>query len=323
MIRRDGGRLAGIDHPGALPVPLKLPANGSPFGRVELWPDAVVGVWKAPNTVPTIRVWSCDPSTDRWQAEMGQWRASASTADRFEWLAADGYPAPPGIATGIAVNDETNLATLLKTWFNTLSERQSAVPVLRPSPRPMTSRTRWAIAASLCLLAAAGCAAHWHFTEKQVDTVEAQTADNTAQLTRLTEMGRQVEEKTKDRDKRRGERAKRERAAYTLEAHRTRFAQLLKLLSETKPADLVIQSIENDGGTTKIVGMTLRPELADNFAQSLHGPLHQLGWEVQPASELAQPQRSAESDGLWRFELLVRNVTETKQAVPTAIRRRD
>jgi hypothetical protein len=312
LIRRDGGRLVGIIHPGGLPVPMKLQADGTPFGRVELWPDMVVGLWKAPNLPPTIRIWNADPSTDRWQAEAAQWRASTVDSDRFEWLTADGFTPPAGIAAGIALNEEANLSNWLTTWANTLSGRQKASPILRPVVQPMKPRTRWTIAAGLGLLAAGACAAHWYVTERQIESLHTEAAANNDKSSRLADAGKQIEAKNKERDQKKIERTKRANAANRLEARRTRFAQFLKLLAESKPDDMVIQTIDNDGGTTKVIGLTLRPELADTFARSLHDPLRTLGWEVQPASELAQPQRSAAADGLWRFELLVRDAAEPK-----------
>ena len=91
----------------------------------------------------------------------------------------------------------------------------------------------------------------------------------------------------------------------------------MELLAKDKNDDVLIQAIDSESGTTKIAGLTLRPELADAFARNIHDALQPLGWDIQSGVE------PVKTGGLWKFELIVRDAAGPKPAaLPTTAERR-
>ena len=313
-VRRAGAAFAGMTHPGGLPECLTDDPNG-PFERIELWPDAVLGVRRSPEGKLDLRVWNTDPPLGRWQPEVGLWLASGTPAGNPETLTAENFAEPKDRpAPVVRLDDPQRLGAWFEAWAAELAVRTPSVPIVRPLARSMAMSSRVVAAVVLAALVAGACYGHFLLLDRQHTDLKAAIAKSRPDTKSADEIKRLVTTRTEERDKLRTEKARLEGVTARLEQSRERFARLLEVLASEKPEDVFIQRIEQEGPNPKVVGVALRPDLAHDYAQSLYEELRPLGWEVQPAKETDLKKQPG--GGPWSFEVLIRDVPLVTGSVP-------
>jgi hypothetical protein len=131
-VARSGGTLAGIAHPGGIPQRFHQSDSG-PFERLELWPDAVIGVRRDAEGRFESRVWNSDPPMNKWQADAANWLKPEPASDEAETLVIDGIADPrERLAPLVNLDEKPALGQWLAAWA---SRRPPAVrsPRMKPS----------------------------------------------------------------------------------------------------------------------------------------------------------------------------------------------
>lgn len=303
IVRRAGATLAGVLHPGGLPRPL---VNGlhpfQPWQRIELWPDAVVGLAVTPAEQMDVRVFNTDPGLGRWRDQASIWTNERDTPEHREILAAD--LTAPKLLPGehlVPLDQEPELASWMIAAAQCLSEKRPRWPVIRALPVPLSPGKRWGVSLVLALLVTA-IVLGWH---RWLTTRLA--ADN-AELVKLQEPVKRkagTEKQIKELEEKRvavaAETAQLQRITTRVGLQRERLARLLRSLSQLRQPDLMVKKIDADAGDPKIHGVCLTPELADDFARALDEKLRPSGWEVEPPKKEAQ--NNVVGGAPWAFEI--------------------
>jgi hypothetical protein len=325
-IRRAGGQLAGIAHPAGLPQPLRAKAPRE-WQRVELWPDAVVCLAGRGDGDPEVHVFNFDPQAGRWQGQVDQWRKTHGTPDHFEMLVSADVSITESVddAAVIRLTDDDSLKRWLESWAGWLAESRVPVPLLRPPQRPMSVARRRNLAAILTLLAAAGCAFHYHvclpewrtglLKELQVHQAPAKS------LAEAQKQAKDAEARQKELQQQL-ERAHRE--SLLLAVHRRRYARFLEVLGQQGTDDLIVQKIDAKAGELTVHGTSLNTHLADRLAGALAREAPELHWEVLPSNKKALEKLP--DGGPWSFALTLKDLpldlgTTTTGAKPPPSRR--
>lgn len=308
-VRRAGSTFGGVTHPAAVPEPLRGQA-GVAFQRIELWPDAVVGVRRDATGRLQMKVINTDPPLGRWGSEMGAWLEPGPTelltADN---LAATGAFSAPGTQTPIPLSDPVIAGEWVARWAAALTARAPQVPVVGPAPRVASGANRGLAAGVLVILAAAACIGLRYFIDQQQTRLNASLAGTAPDGKGAETIRAELKAETEKRDRGRADRAKLEKVTPLIEQHRARYSKLLEALATHMPENVVVQKIDHDASGPKVSGVTLRPELAQQYTRTLYAPLKAFGWEVQPAKETALKERDA-----WGFEFVVRDVSAPSTA---------
>lgn len=345
VVDRAGSTLAGICHPSGLPRSVTRKPDAS-FARIELWPDAVIGIRQESHGPLELHVMNSDPLLGRWQAEVTSWGFPPPSADTeegrtdrvlvgpvgtpfppanaddldgrgtaVELLVADGYPTPTDRAKGaLRLDDPERFAGWLSTWAAELMKRAPAVPVVRSAVRPMSALRRTALAAALTAVVVAMCSAHWFTLNQKQQELNASLAAARPDPKEAEYFRTVAAQQATERDKLRAEANRLEIAVTRIDQYRERYPKLLEVLAQYKPEEVVVLRIEHDAGNPKIVGLALRPDLPHQYARALTAPLRPLGWEVQAAKEA--DLKMADGGGPWSFEFIIRDATPTKPLAP-------
>jgi hypothetical protein len=313
-LRSAGAKLAGLTHPGGLPVPL-MPGDPSPavWQRCELWPDAIICVHGAAGGQPRVAVINADPKQERWRTPVETWRERMGEVHHCELLTTDPQFGvyQPG-QEPLVLDDKDTLASLLSGWAQELAGGARGVPVLRPARRPTSTRTRVVLASALAAVALAGVIAHGAWQGSRIADARQRLQQVRQPLEEVSNIRKQAEELRAEVAKlsERREMLSEQHSANAarLAAHRRRFHALLEALAEERPGDLVVQGIESDWATTRITGICMRPASADALAAALTETVTRFYWEVGPVSKKAE--RILKNGGPWAFEIPLSDVTE-------------
>ncbi len=309
IVARAGSRLAGLGHPGGVPVALGDDAKSAQrWARMEFWPDAVMLVRRETGGAFPVQVLNSDPQLGRWKPEWAAWSQDL-TATELETLAGPAM-APPSVSAvrSITLNDEASLTRWLSAWAECLNSKSAGIPLIRPARKPMSVGLSVGIGLLLGVLVLVGCGAlhfwlagvlrssqdelkhHQEHTKeiadikKQMDDIRAKQVDLQTQIKNL------------------------ETSLKVMGTHRHRLGKLLTALREIHPEDLYIEKIDADAGDPRLRGHCLRPELADQFANRLANALMDQGWEVQTPKKEAL--KVAANGGPWSFDIQFKSAKE-------------
>jgi hypothetical protein len=304
VVRKEGGRLAGVTHPGGLAR--ALTADSGPqagWQRVELWPDAVVMLHGAPGQITGVQVINSDP-------QMGRWRASlhdSVPASGRELLTAPGMAASAGagVGTPFFLDDQAQLTSWLIAQAEHLSTKDPRAPILRPQPVPLTPAQRRRLAFVIAVAVGLLCYGHYSWMDANVKALNAERDRVLAPGKVLPDLQKQTKDLETKRDELKHEVNILVQATERVAHQRERVGRLLQFLAEHKAEDLLVQRIDGDAGDPRVVGACLKPELADEFARTLAEKLRPFGFEVQ--SPHKQAADLANAGAPWEFQITLRS----------------
>lgn len=305
LLQGRGARLAGLLHPGGLP---RGDDGGEFRPRVELWPDAAVGVRKRDNEFDVV-VSNADPMTGRWRSDLQEWAEPVL-------LVGPGVPAPTNTDPVLLDKLET-LSDWFSKWAAELTQRRTRLPI--PVARPLLPPTPLAVRAGLSIVLAAivgaGLYKHWADYSQSLDNLGARIAAANKETKKLTDLEAQTKSQEKERDKLKEEAAKFEKLSQQVKNQGERYAQLLELCAKFKPDGVMIQKIECDKSEPKIVGLARLADLPDKFARDLTAAVRTLGWELQLVKKTAQIITAEGAP--WAFEIHLHPMGDPTPPPPT------
>ncbi|MGE3804511.1 MAG: hypothetical protein AB7K24_07550 [Gemmataceae bacterium] len=318
IVQRAGSKLAGICHPGALPVPLAADnATAHNWQRVELWPDTVVLLNAEPLEPLRVRIINSDPALGRWVQGHESWQREFGPARRQEWLlAVEGEL--PAAAVGhnlMQLNDGASLQKWLLRWGELLAHKEPGLPIVRPVKRPLSTATRSLVAVALALCMGAVCFAHHRSYDAEIEQMR-QDLKSAKKLTKtVADLDKSKAKLEKDRAALDAQTKQAQQTVLDITMQRARFGLLLQALAQHRSEHLLIQKIDRNGSAPRISGICLEPAMADQFARSLTQPMRELGWEVH--SPRKEAKKLLTGGGPWSFEIQFRELSLTPSKART------
>ena len=309
VVRKAGAKLAAILHPGGANSPVSQVPGTHSWRRIEMWRQATICVGGTGHVRNRLQIVNANNAQPRVQASVTAWIAADPTTKHSEVLEAEGRAEKRDAGESgeprLTLLSDADLGIWLTTWANVLTAAAPQAPLIVPVPQPIPRH--WFILAGLAAEAAvlALCYAHWFVNDRKL-----------AEITRDSEVYIRSNKQAADMDKRKVEVAHELEALTEKNAHaqkvlslaqndferqRNRIALVLKSLAEQRPEDLMIQSIEGDGSTTLVKGISLRSSLPDELAAKLETVLKPAGVFVQPLDKKASHLQK--NGGPWEFTL--------------------
>lgn len=166
------------------------------------------------------------------------------------------------------------------------------MPVVRPAGRSAAPLVRGLVRTLLFAAAAAGAAWHHHVVSEPLSEYAKDTSafqEQTAQLGRLKEQRKKLDAEQVELAK--AVELHATKLAHCEDArasHRRRVSDLVRVLGEVRPADVVVRKLELEGADPKVKGLALSPRGANAFAAALDDRLRPLSWRVLPPKLEAQ-----------------------------------
>lgn len=299
-VKHNQSRLAGVLHP----TGLIRTAKGE--SSVELWPGVISG-----HGEHGTQVMSMDPKLNDWQVVLQPWLTSHAV-DSMKHLAASSDLIPPiSVAQDWQTLDQDeSLQAWLTTAVRVLSD-VTAVPRIRPQKKPVSSRQLNVITAIACGVTIMLCALHFVWIDFAERSISSQAGDARQISTQITQAKRDLAQLKQDEQQLQTEvrelSQSRDQMRSTERAHRQRWAQLLRLLAQNSPADLVVQNIDYKQDQVVISGICLEPQLANQLAAGLTEHLAPYGWRVQPPEKKALER--LRNGGPWSYQIVLENVS--------------
>ena len=299
-VKKAGSSLAGLLHPGGLPLSLENPERQD-WLRMECWPTQLAAIRNHPAQGFSLRLFSFD--NRRWQAELEQLLAEQGQVERYETLLNNKLELLPTTDFNLHLNNADHVTDWLLVWASVLVKKDPfVVPVLRYQSKLNKDLLVMATGGSVALLI---CLSHfvWHLYQTNDYTakfVALQQVETTMTAMRKTLSDDQTKrDKLKEKiDKLKGDS---ETLPRLLNGLQHRPAQLLEALAKGRPENLLVESISVDKDEVKINGISLNATSPNELANTLEKQLSSLGWSV-----IAPTKKNLElfvDGGPWDFEL--------------------
>lgn len=310
-VRQSGGTLAGICHPGCVPLPLSNAAANKTWRRVEFWPNAVIRAAYDGAALMHLQIDEGQTGQDR-ETVIQAWRKTTGVSDVDEALLSEQRREAVQVegTHTVSLLDEIALGEWLTRWNKALSAKRPAVPVIRAERRPMTRQQRRNLAACFALAAIVGCYGHHQWVQWGIAQAQAARTDAEAPGKELAALSKQAGDMEKETQKQRDENNKLkgnvEHCERVLAAQRRRLSELFSRLSRMTQEGWVLQEIGGDGREVTLQGITMHPQRISAMSSELSAELHELGWGVDPPRQTAQNYNP--NGGPWKFEVKLRDV---------------
>jgi hypothetical protein len=311
-VRKLGGKLIGIAHPGGVPLGFdERPDVGMP-GRVEFWPNAAVRVVCVDGVVTKAHV-DDGAVVAGWVGAVASWKkqsgATHVAAVVPEGLVRDAEEAEPGTSF-VTLEDEPTLRRWLGAWHSAIGAKTAAVPVILPAVRKLTQRERNMASLVLGAVVFAACYGHHHWVSSNIDAVAAERKQVEEPGIALAAAKTQLAAVEKDLKKASEEKTaiadKVVQAELMFDVHRRRLAELMRRLADDSSHEWVIQKITGTGREIKLHGVTMHPEHISELTAAITSDFGKLGWGVDPAKQEAR--YLGNNGGPWGFEILLRDL---------------
>jgi len=328
-VRKIGGRLGGIAHPGGVPLTFEETAHFGMPGRVEFWPGAAVRVVYADKVITKAHV-DDGAVAANWLGATADWKQK-SGATHMAAVVPEGSPAAYGADDGVdsrsgesgtpflSLEDDATLRRWLAAWHQTLRAKSAAVPLVVPPARRMNQRQRNMVSAVAALVLFGACYAHHQWVGTNIKTVAVEKAKLEEPGTELAAVKTQIATVEKNLKKLEEEKTKLAADVRSTESafdsHRRRLAELMRRLSDDSSHDWVLQEITATGREIKLIGTTMHPEHISTLTSEITHDFGKLGWGVEPAKQEAR--NVADNGGPWKFEIQLRDL-KVPVAVPSA-----
>ena len=297
VVAKAGGRLAGMSHPGGLPVPVGDLDPARAWHRVEQWAHGLVLVRALGGSTHGVSVQSL--------STVHLADSSVSALEPSETLSETGA-IPRTHATGrrLALSAEGDLRSWLEAWGRCLGNPSDELALIVPEPSA-TWLNRYvtvgavaeAVVVAVCLAYGLVASCHRDRLRERVDELRQEVAQIEQAERANADVRREIADlKQAARD--------RKEAADLLARQRRAIPFLLRSLASVRPSDVVIQELRDEGdGGMRINGIGMTPGAIDELGSRLSEALREVDWMVQPVEKVAQG--ILDNAGPWRFGLRV------------------
>lgn len=297
VVAERGGRLAGIGHPGGIPLPLTSVASGTAWRRVEGWDGAWLLVsCEDGRSVQTKVIPTAPDARDL---------PSHGTVER---LNAQNSP-PASAEKALSLSDEATLRDWLRNAATVFNQSDAALPLMVIEV-PASTRD-WPRFAGIALTAAVVLLTIGQIVwlRQREKTLLAEQESHAATAAQIDAAHRQIAKLKTELDSAK----KNEATLRSVEQQRGALALMMKALTLHCPEDVVVRSIKVERGVMILGGVALNAASVDELGIVLTGELKPVRLVAQPVEKKARLNRSA-----WDFSLAVMPAELAAKALPAA-----
>ncbi|PKM10019.1 MAG: hypothetical protein CVV06_14060 [Gammaproteobacteria bacterium HGW-Gammaproteobacteria-10] len=303
VLKKSRCRLAGLAHPGGLPLPLSKSNDGS-WLRLECWSNTVFMLAKTPEQGFSLQIIHKEQNP-QWQEEVNHWFQGIGAVDKSETILNNQLEQVPATDESYWLTQDGALIFWLGLWIqHAVGNNGADIPLLNKKTT-LDKELMYSVGSGVGALIL--CAAHFtwmlyqtHYyedefeqltrTEKEIKALRDGSTKSQVELSALqTEMA--------------GLSRNADSIPKALAALKRRPADLLRVLSQGCPSDVVIESIERRDGHLAVTGVSLRSGLPNQLASILDKSLAINGWKVN--SPTKKNMELFAEDGPWAFEIVI------------------
>lgn len=295
-------KLAGLLHPGALPLALHNP-DAEEWLRIEAWSAQLIALRRNDEGL-AAQVLNFD--NPHWHAELEQWLHEQGRVDYSETLLNNRVELLPATRMQFALNENDHLEQWLGLWAQALIAAKAAdAAVLKPVAN-INPEVAWMAGSGLSALLL--CAMHAGWFVHQRDYFERETQRLTQVEKAMSELRAQIGTSSEQRDKL-NQKLKRIEAdadliPNTVKLLRQRPALLLKALADGRDEQLIVETLDSQGNELSIGGVTLQQHLSNQLAGYLQDRLTDSHWRAGAATKENLALFDGEP-GPWSFKLVL------------------
>lgn len=141
--------------------------------------------------------------------------------------------------------------------------------------------------------------------------LEAQNTALGAAASQLTAYRKQIQSLTADLESLQREQKHRENAVV----HRASLGSLLRVIAKTRPADVVIQEIQNENTSTIVLsGLALEADAVDEMSIVLTQSLRDTGWAAHTRRKTGK--KALANGGPWEFSVAIVHREDLEEKTP-------
>lgn len=299
-----GCKLAGIGHPGGVPMPLGTRKTNEAWRRVEVWDGCLLMVACEDGRQVQSRVISAFPDARQMPSH-----------GSFETLHALATPPRPMQDDSIAwqqieLADERSLRAWLGAWALSLQRSAAHLPLIAPVAAPPSSSRHIIMAGVLMGLVVMACITQmvWYGSTRRSLSNARDEHARTRQLIEGTNKQNAALQKELE------EAHKQEQLRGRVEMQRRALPLLLSELAARRTQDIVVRSIKPEQSTMIVGGLALDAASVDELGIILTQFLRPVGLVAQPLEKKAR--RALANDGPWDFTLSIKPVELTTKTLP-------
>lgn len=311
-LKKRGGKLVGIAHPGG--VPTSLTGTLGAWLRFEYcWPDILFGLYAPKDGPNQVQVFSgglqshkARNAAERWKSRLPQGLGyeSLATGQRRDFELDD--------AVRVRLDEPDTLRLWLSSWLAAVAAEGSLpVPVIQPGVRP---ELEYFYAGGIAAVALLVCLAHfgWHrFQQGRAEVERASLTQIEATLKKKQEERNKLEQEAKTSSQ-----LKPALVPQIFDALRRRPLDLLRALAEHRTDNLIIEEIIPAGAETVVKGVVLQADEANRLRSALDSHLRPLAWQAAPPAK--NDLGYFADGGPWRFEIKLKDLGLEGFVQPTA-----
>ena len=304
-VKKAGGRLHGLMHPGGLPLFLQNP-DQMDWLRMECWSHQLLAMRQTPEGDFSLQLFNLD--SRQWHAQLEKWLTQQGAVEASESLLNHKIEVLPDTDYRRLFNDVEPVADWLLVWAGLLLKKEPpAIPILRYQSKLNKNLLLMASGGSAALLL---CAVHliWHmyqandYTAKTVALQKVET-----QITAMTKaMAADQEKSNKLKTDIEKLKADAETLPKLIKGLQDRPARLLEALANGRPEKLLVENVAVSKDEIKISGLSLDAISANELSRYLEEHLAELGWSM--VAPIKKNLELLTGGGPWEFEIKLQDL---------------
>lgn len=197
-------------------------------------------------------------------------------------------------------DDEHSLQTWLLLWAGSIEGERDSVALIVPPPIVASTQKLVAFGVVLWILATLICFGISSVVKKQNFSLKNKLATLKAVDAQIAQGERDCSAISANIEELKQKKQAHEEAFSLIQNRRKALLEMLRTLAEERPENLVIQSIQDDGGwSMQIAGLAVTTDAPDHLMAKMSELLADRGWNIQP--QLKQVQGGYGDGGAWKF----------------------
>ncbi|QPK61496.1 hypothetical protein IVG45_11325 [Methylomonas sp. LL1] len=301
-VKRRNCKLAGLLHPGGLPLALHKP-EAEEWLRIEAWSSQLVALQRNEERLAALVLGFDNP---HWQAELEHWLHEHGEVEASETLLNNRVEFLPPTRSQFVLSETGQLEQWLALWAQVLIAGQAAEAALLQPLANIDPELAWMAGTGLGAILLCGLHAGWFvyhqaYFEREtarLTQVDKAMADLRGQITASTDQRDRLEAKLKKAA------ADAELIPNTVKTLQQRPALLLKALADGRHPRLIVETMDSQLNDVTVGGVSLQQHLSNQLAAYLQERLVGSNWRVGAATKENMALFDGEP-GPWSFKLVV------------------
>jgi hypothetical protein len=302
-------KLAGLIHPGGMPLPLDDHQVSKNWLRLESWGETVFAFHYKKGEVNAFQILHPAVQTDSWQRELDEFSLNAGSVERSESFQNSLANPLPELTSHYSLSNHEDLTTQwLGQWLSILSSKEpDSTPVVKIPPHA-NQEVMMMVSYGLGALAFCGLLYGWNYYwiedyKTRTEHLKKIEADITAFNKGIADDKSRQNNLSADIASLKGDL---KAIPAVLDALQKRPMEVLEKLALGRPEDLVLEAITVFPEKIVVQGVTLTSELPNHLANYLDNNLKPMGFKIHSPTKVDMV--IFEKGGPWKFEMMLEDL---------------